>query len=97
MNKMVYGIGHLGNTSSRNNKKLKKSYEIWCKMLKRCYDPTSIDRPTYKNCSVCDEWLYFENFEKWFDKNYYEIPNEKMCLDKDILVLRKPFWKLTKK
>lgn len=55
-------------------------------MLKRCYDPNYIDRPTYKDCSVCNEWLCFENFEKWFDKNYYEIPNEKMYLDKDILV-----------
>lgn len=41
---------------------------------------------TYKDCSVCDEWLCYANFEKWYDDNYYEVNNEEMNLDKDILV-----------
>ena len=85
-NKSVYGIGYLGETTSRINGKSKKSYNVWRQMLKRCYNiKTYTNRPTYKNCIVCDEWLCYENFEKWYNENYYEIPNEKMCLDKDIL------------
>lgn len=85
--KHVYNIGYLGNTSSNINNKTKKSYGVWCRMLQRCYDTKAFyKRPTYINCSVCDEWLCYANFEKWYDENYYEIPNEKMCLDKDILL-----------
>ena len=32
-------------------------------------------------CKVCDEWLTYSNFEKWFNKNY----KEGQQLDKDIL------------
>ena len=28
----------------------------------------------------------FDNFAKWHEENYYEIDNETMCLDKDILI-----------
>ena len=77
----------LGNTTSKIDKKNKKSYDVWNSMIQRCYLTTYQKRqPTYIGCSVCDEWLCFENFEKWFNENYYEIPNERVCLDKDILV-----------
>lgn len=50
-------------------------------MLRRCYDEKSlVKKPSYKNCYVCDEWLKFSNFKKWFDENY--IKN--YCLDKDL-------------
>ena len=56
-------------------------------MLKRCYDEEYHKKePTYIDCEVCEEWLNYQNFAKWFYKNYYEISNEKMCLDKDILI-----------
>ena len=42
-------------------------------------------RPSYKDITCSNEWLYYENFKKWHDENYYEIENERMCLDKDIL------------
>ena len=83
----VYNVGIVGliNTVDDNGKRI-KSYEHWKGMLRRCYSKKSeIKYPTYKDCSVCDEWLYFPNFKKWFDENYYEIDNETMCLDKDIL------------
>ena len=55
-------------------------------MLERCYDTEhSYKFPTYENCIVCDEWLNYQNFARWFDINYYEIEGEVMCLDKDIL------------
>lgn len=78
---------YLGNTTSKIDKKNKKSYDVWNSMIQRCYlIAYQKHQPTYIGCSVCDEWLCFENFEKWFEENYYEIPNEKVCLDKDILV-----------
>lgn len=55
-------------------------------MLNRCYDTKRHEKqPTYKHCIVCDKWLNFQNFAKWYYENYYEIEGQKMCLDKDIL------------
>lgn len=55
----------------------------WNEMLKRCYYEPHLKREeSYRDCSVCDEWLVFSNFQKWYDQNHidgYEI-------DKDILV-----------
>lgn len=51
-------------------------------MLRRCYDARSREKsPSYDGCFVCDEWLIFSNFKKWFDKNYVEGYH----LDKDII------------
>ena len=82
-----YNVGFIGYTTTKNEGKDKKSYKVWNSMLERCYSNKSlIHNPTYKDCTVCREWHCFANFEKWFDENYYEIDNETMCLDKDILV-----------
>jgi hypothetical protein len=55
-------------------------------MIKRCYSTKCLERDyTYKNCSVCEEWHNFQNFAKWYDENYYQVPREQMNLDKDIL------------
>ena len=60
---------------------------IYNNMFRRCYYSDSNDSYySYFNCSVSDEWKDFDIFYKWYIENYYEIPNEKMCLDKDILV-----------
>ena len=58
----------------------------WNSMINRCYNPKATSRrPTYQECSVCDEWLTFSNFKKWFEDptNGYQ---EGYHLDKDILV-----------
>ena len=55
-------------------------------MFKRCYSKHYLEKqPSYKGCMVCEEWKTFSVFEEWFDKNYYTIENEIMCIDKDIL------------
>lgn len=83
----LYGVGFIGNTTSMYNGKLKKSYEVWCSMINRCYNEKTLNRqPTYKDCYVCKEWHCYATFEKWFNENYYEIENEKVALDKDILI-----------
>ena len=87
--KSVFGVGYIGigKYKSKRNGKLTKEYKYWQKMLQRCYDPYYLDRHlTYRDCMVCEEWLNFQNFAKWYETNYYEILNEKICLDKDILV-----------
>ena len=84
----VFGVGYLGyeKTVDENGKAL-KSYSVWMHMLERCYsDKEQKKCPTYKGCSVCEEWHNYSNFKEWFNKNYYEIENQTMNLDKDILV-----------
>ena len=84
----VYGVGYLGEGKykTRENGKTTDEYNIWRHMLQRCYDPKYQERyPTYKGCKVEDKWLNFQYMGEWIDKNYYEIPGETMCLDKDIL------------
>lgn len=84
--KDIYGVACVGNAVTIDkNKKKKKSYETWFDMIMRCYDNHPRKNETYSDCYVCDEWLCFENFEKWFNENYYEIPNERIQLDKDII------------
>lgn len=62
------------------------AYSRWYTMLDRAYDPKfKVKNPTYENVTVCDEWQYFSNFKKWFEQNYYQIGNEEMQLDKDII------------
>lgn len=64
-----------------------RSYHTWKSMLTRCYDDNyHIKKPSYINCYVCDEWLNYQNFAEWYENNYYEIDEETMNLDKDILV-----------
>ena len=84
----VYGVGYFGNGEYKawENGKNTRIYNTWYDMLKRCYDKEYHKKqPTYKNCTVCDEWLNFQNFARWNEENYYEIEGEVMCLDKDIL------------
>ena len=58
-------------------------YLRWHGMLKRAYyQPYKDKNITYKNVTVCDEWLVFSNFKSWMiNKDWKE--NE---LDKDLLV-----------
>lgn len=83
----IYGIACIGNATSNYNNIKKKPYNRWFKMLQRCYDEDfKKEHPTYNNCYVCDEWLCYENFEKWWNEHYYELEGEWVELDKDILI-----------
>lgn len=55
----------------------------WSEMLRRCY--TTENNPlfkTYKDCTVCEEWLTFTNFLKWCKSFDFDVT--KLELDKDI-------------
>lgn len=83
----VYGVGYIGEGpyKSKENDIMTKQYSIWSKMLRRCYETFNTTNPSYEDCYVCEEWLNFQNFAYWYDNNYYEIDNERMEIDKDIL------------
>lgn len=84
----VAGVGFVGNTHVTEEAHSKGgSYRVWVDMIKRCYDEVRYPKyESYDSCSVCDEWLCYANFEKWYDKNHYNVDDEVMCIDKDILV-----------
>lgn len=83
--KCIYNVGCIG-LGKYNYKDNSYIYDVWSKMLKRCYNPYWINKhPTYIDCYVCKEWLCFQNFAKWYEENYYEVFEERMNLDKDIL------------
>ena len=84
--KMVYGIGvNDAYFSTGSSNKREPSYTLWKSILARCYGKLHKKQITYLGCSVCNEWLVYSNFKKWFDdpangyrKGYH--------IDKDILI-----------
>lgn len=58
-------------------------YSVWASMLARCYSAKRQERqPTYKGCSVSEEWHTFSNFKAWMEIQEWEG----LQLDKDILI-----------
>lgn len=61
-------------------------YKDWCSILDRCFCLKTHERqPTYRDCTVGDEWKRLSDFIKWVDSQ----PNKdwQNCVpDKDILV-----------
>lgn len=81
------GVGYIGvgKYKTRNNNIKTTAYIHWGSMLTRCYAEKYIERANYSNCVVCNEWLNFQNFAKWHEQNYYELKDESVELDKDII------------
>ena len=83
--KTLCGVGYIG-VGKYSPKTHPYIYRKWHEMIMRCYNCNDLERmPTYKNIFVEDYLLNFQNFAEWMEQNYYEIPNEKMVIDKDIL------------
>lgn len=83
----VYGVGFIGSGehSPSINRKLTPAYMSWHRMMERCYCVKKLEeKPSYKGCTVCDEWHNFQNFAEWYSKHMPTEP-EKNSLDKDIL------------
>lgn len=58
-------------------------YVAWVQMITRCYSEKHLKhRPSYKDCSVCEEWLTFSNFKAWMETQDWEGK----VLDKDWLL-----------
>lgn len=83
------GVGYLGEGPyrTRENGNRTIEYNTWSSMIRRCHDPKFISKePTYEGCIIVDDWYCYQDFGYWYTDNYYEVPGEKMQLDKDILV-----------
>jgi hypothetical protein len=87
-NKMMpktYGYGYIGigeYTTSKGRKPLRK-HDVWKDMMRRCYG--DINKPTYKEVFVCEEWHNYQNFAQWYDENYREFKYCRTELDKDFI------------
>ena len=83
----VFGVGLLGTKyPSTINGRNTKEYEMWCSMLKRCYNDTYQKKnPTYEGCKVSDKFKSYEYFYEWCHKQI-GFGNEGWQLDKDLLI-----------
>ena len=78
------GIGKYGKSDSR-------AFSLWRSVLERtCCLSFKERRPTYKNTSVCEEWLNFQNFAKWcYGQKLLNAKDDKGSyyqLDKDLIL-----------
>jgi hypothetical protein len=84
--KTLCGVACTGNIKTRGI--YKTYYAIWHNMINRCYNKKNKQHSEYKNVSVCERWLMFENFYNdvslidGYDDN--EIRNGNLVLDKDL-------------
>lgn len=60
-----------------------KAYKHWQNMLLRCYNEKWRSKwPSYAECTVCEDWLTYSNFRKWFNDNYingYQLDKDVLC------------------
>ena len=57
-------------------------YTKWKAILYRCYDPkVLLTHPSYKGCTMCDEWLTFSIFKAWMESQDWKG----LSIDKDLL------------
>ena len=89
----VYGVGIIDKPviKGSSNHTKQPHYKTWNSMLQRCYDEKlHTVRPTYKGCSVSDEFKSFSKFSFWAEKqigaNSVDDVGRPFHLDKDILV-----------
>lgn len=88
LQKRIAGVGCIGigeYVSKNPDGSHTEAYRKWHDMLMRCYREKTLERnPLYKVVTVCDEWLNFQNFAKWFYENKIEV-DEEIHIDKDII------------
>lgn len=89
MKPSYYNKGYIG--VGKHGFKDFNAYRTWQSMLVRAYSESyHKDKPTYKDVEVCEEWLNFQNFAKWFyEQEFSEVKDDsgnKYHLDKDLLV-----------
>lgn len=57
-------------------------YSKWMNMLTRCYSEAfHRNRPSYRGCTVCKDWLVFSNFKDWMSRQNWDGN----ALDKDLV------------
>lgn len=84
----VYGVGFISEDEHSHNadRVVTREYNLWSGMMTRCYNPKYHEKkPSYKDVSVCNEWLHFTNFKNWLHSqpDFYK---DGWQMDKDILL-----------
>jgi hypothetical protein len=88
MKKLLYGVGvndanYVVRPTVSGSRAICIFFQTWRDMIDRCYSKASHKaKPTYVECSVCDEWLTFSKFKKWMELQEWNGRQ----LDKDILI-----------
>lgn len=83
--KVIFGVG-INNRMKPTNGEWYIPHMTWRNMITRCYSEESHKiHPTYKDCTVSDNFKYYEYFYEWYH-NQIGFSNEGWHLDKDILV-----------
>ena len=83
----IYGVAYNsgGKHKSTEGNVTTPSYSVWFDMIRRCYSKDfHKERPHHKDCTVCEEWLDFQNFAEWYKSQPFTGRGTQ--LDKDILV-----------
>ena len=83
-----YGVGVFENFPVKGivDRVTTKAYRAWDAMLARCYGVNKESYAAYGavGVRVCDEWLIFQNYVKWYDAQYKE---DDWHVDKDIILV----------
>ena len=88
-NNMVGGVGvndadYMTVPRINGVKTMCPAYSAWTAMIYRAYSGEYHERnPTYRGAAVCNEWLSFMSFRKWWISNH----RDGWALDKDLLVI----------
>lgn len=88
MSKLIQGVGvkDSGEFKLRHMGSKTKEYQAWSNMLARCYSKDYKERnKSYLGCYVCDDWIYFQKFARWYKDNYPADGNYYQ-LDKDLII-----------
>jgi hypothetical protein len=66
---MKHGYYGVGKYKARVNNKITKEYNAWSTIITRCYsEKHRYLFKSYIDCEICDEWLNFQTFAKWFEE-----------------------------
>lgn len=82
--KSLCGIAYVGQGNYTSSDDF--LYKKWASMINRVYGNKI--QINYKDCSVSEEWLNYQNFAEWlynYQHEYHEV-DESYHLDKDILI-----------
>lgn len=85
---LVYGVGvndanYMTSIVTDEGKQITcPFYQKWIDILQRTQSEKYLIRyPTYRGCSICDEWLIFSKFKSWMESQDWIGK----CIDKDII------------
>ena len=80
----ICGVGVVGSKLSTEELQ-SKVYKDWTNMISRCYSKHTLEKhPTYKDCTISDDFLHYPTFKEW----YFKQPsrnNKGWVIDKDLL------------